>query len=263
MEPTGQCVQRMFSSIAHRYDLLNHLLSLGIDRRWRRKTVAALPAVPGGAYLDVATGTADVALEIARKVPEAGQIVGIDFSLPMLRRGREKVEESRRSRLVHLIDGDALRLPFGDSVFDGLTIAFGLRNLADPLQGLQEMARVLKSGGSLSILEFATPSHSWLRSLYLFYFLRLLPRVGGFISGNPQAYRYLPGSVLKFPEREALMVLLKRAGLENVAYRNLTGGIAVLYSGSKAKACPAPSLLLRPGTRFPGEDERGRRRGPL
>lgn len=233
MEPTGQRVQRMFSSIAHRYDLLNHLLSLGIDRSWRRKAVAGLPAVRAGFYLDVATGTADVALEISRRLPEAGRIVGIDFSFPMLRRGKEKVARSGRGNFIRLLYGDALHLPFADSVFDGITIAFGLRNLTDPLRGVQEMARVLKPGGRLAILEFATPSRSWLRSLYLFYFLRLLPWVGGCISGNPQAYRYLPESVLHFPEREALGGLFKEAGLEYVTYRNLTGGIAVLYSGSK------------------------------
>lgn len=223
----------MFSSIAHRYDFLNHLLSLGIDRGWRRRMAAALPAAERAVYLDVATGTGDVALAVARRFRAAGRVVGIDFSLPMLRRGQRKIAREKGAGKIRLAYGDALRLPFPSDVFDGVTIAFGLRNLAETLQGLKEMARVLKPGGRLVILEFASPRRSWLRAFYWFYFLHLLPRVGGLISGNSRAYRYLPESVLAFPERESLRELLERAGLEQTRYGDLSGGIAVLYSGSK------------------------------
>lgn len=217
----------MFTAIAPRYDLLNHVLSLNVDRRWRRQAVGLLAweRAPGGVYLDFCAGTLDLAAALAGQPGFTGRVVGVDFVLPMLELGRAK-----SSRVLPL-NGDALELPFGDGVFDGATVGFGVRNLADLDAGLGEAARVLRPGARLVILEFTTPRFWPLKALYLFYFRRILPWIGRLVSKHTTAYTYLPESVLSFPEPDELAARMRTAGFENVQYRLLFGGICALHVG--------------------------------
>lgn len=226
----AQQVRAMFSSIAPRYDLLNTLLSLGIDRLWRYE--AARVAFEGGAMrvLDVATGTADLALCLKRYRLEA-QVIGVDFAEPMLQLGR--VKAARRGLAVELLQGDGLNLPFGDNSFDAVTIAYGLRNFADYRRGLAEFYRVLRPGGRVVIVEFPPPPTGLAGRLFRLYFLRLLPAIGGLISGNPQAYRYLPESVLNFPTPERLAAMLQEAGFVKIRYRLQLFGVSAIHVGEK------------------------------
>jgi demethylmenaquinone methyltransferase/2-methoxy-6-polyprenyl-1,4-benzoquinol methylase len=221
----------MFSGIAGRYDLLNHLLSGNIDKRWRRVAVRALESslVEGARVLDVACGTGDLSLVLA----EAGavRVVGLDFCRPMLEIARRKAEAD--SRLIPFVEGDALRLPFASETFDAATIAFGLRNLAGVADGLRELRRILRPGGRLAVLEFSSPVVPGFRALFRFYFTRVLPRVGGLLSGSRGAYEYLPDSVLRFPDQKRLAELMREEGFEGVEYRNLTGGVAALHTGTR------------------------------
>ena len=219
----------MFTAIAPRYDLLNHLLSLNIDRLWRKAAVARLgwEANPTGTYLDLCAGTLDLAAELARRPQFRGAVLGADFVVPMLARGRSKAD-----RAVP-VAADALSLPFPDAVFDGAMVGFGVRNLADLDAGLSEAARVLKSGARFVILEFATPRFAPLRAAYLLYFRRVLPAIGRAVSKHTDAYSYLPESVLAFPDPDALAARLTAAGFRNVAYHRLTGGIAALHHGTR------------------------------
>lgn len=222
----------MFSGIARRYDLLNHLLSGNIDKRWRRKTARALESslIEGARVLDVACGTGDLSLVLA----EAGhaRVVGLDFCRPMLEIARRKADEG--SRQIPFVEGDALRLPFADETFDAATIAFGLRNLAGVADGLRELRRILKPGGRLAVLEFSSPVVPGFRALFRFYFTRVLPRIGGLVSGSRGAYEYLPDSVTRFPDQKRLAELMRTEGFERVEYSNLTGGIAALHTGTRA-----------------------------
>lgn len=222
----------MFSGIARRYDLLNHLLSGNVDKRWRRKTASALESslVEGARVLDVACGTGDLSLVLA----EAGRarVVGLDFCRPMLEIARRKADEG--SRGIPFVEGDALRLPFADETFDAATIAFGLRNLAGVADGLRELRRILKPGGRLAVLEFSSPVVPGFRALFRFYFTRVLPRIGGLVSGSRGAYEYLPDSVTRFPDQKRLAELMRSEGFEGVEYSNLTGGIAALHTGTRA-----------------------------
>jgi demethylmenaquinone methyltransferase/2-methoxy-6-polyprenyl-1,4-benzoquinol methylase len=219
----------MFSAIAPRYDLLNHLLSLGIDRRWRRAAVDRLgwEARPDGLYLDACAGTLDLAAELARRRGFSGRLVGADFAAPMLKLGRGKAPRDR----IRPVAADTLALPFRDGRFDGAMVAFGVRNLVDLDSGLAELARVLRPGARLVVLEFTTPVWAPFRALYLFYFQRLLPLVGRAISRHPTAYSYLPASVQDFPAPEALLERLRAAGFRDCGYSLLTGGIAALHWG--------------------------------
>ena len=228
----GRAIRQMFDEIAPRYDLLNRLLSFGVDRRWRRIAVSQLAIPPDGRVLDVATGTGDVALEIARQTAPSVRIIGADFTQGMLVRGREKVAASLWYDRIGLVNAPCEALPHPDGTFDGVTIAFGIRNVVDRERGLREMTRVLKPGGRVVILEFATP-RSWLfRSVYLFYFHQLLPRLGGLLSRR-SAYQYLPESVQEFPDRQTFLAMMAAAGLTALRHIDLTGGIAVIYVGEK------------------------------
>ncbi|UCF40890.1 MAG: ubiquinone/menaquinone biosynthesis methyltransferase [Gemmatimonadota bacterium] len=222
-------VRGMFTAIAPRYDLLNHLLSLNVDRAWRRRAVARLgwQAAPQGTYLDLCAGTLDLAAELAGRPGFGGSVVGADFVIPMLRLGGGKAEALRP------VGADALALPFADATFDGCTIGFGIRNLVDIDAGVAEMARVLRPGARLVILEFSTPTAWPMRPLYLFYFRHILPRVGRLVSGHATAYTYLPGSVEEFAEPAELKETLERNGFGEVRQEPLTLGIATLHSGSR------------------------------
>jgi len=232
LDDRGVAVERMFSAIAHRYDFLNRLLSAGYDRAWRRQAVAATALPREGILLDVCTGTADLALEAARQFPDA-RIVGVDFSRPMIALGAAKIGGARLTDRVRLEVAQAEALPFADGSFDAVTVAFGLRNVPDRLRGLREMCRVLRPGGRAVILEFTTPPGALLRRAYLWYFHRVLPRIGRLVSGHPLAYSYLPASVADFPSPEGLAGWMRDVGLHDVSYRLLTGGIVAIHVGVK------------------------------
>ena len=227
----GRGIRDMFDRIAPRYDLLNRLLSLGIDRRWRRFAVRQLSIPYGGKVLDIATGTGDVALEIARQTDPSVKIVGSDFTQGMLVLGRDKIADSPFRGRIQLVNAPCESMPHPANIFDGITIAFGIRNVVDRQQGLTEMARVLKPGGRAVILEFATPRNAIFRAIYFFYFLRVLPWFGGLLS-QKSAYQYLPDSVLEFPDREAFSNMMEDAGFKDVRVYDLTGGIAAVHVGT-------------------------------
>jgi demethylmenaquinone methyltransferase/2-methoxy-6-polyprenyl-1,4-benzoquinol methylase len=231
-EEKAAAVRRMFSSIAPRYDLLNHLLSANVDKVWRRRAVDRLgwERAPAGTYLDNCAGTLDLAVELARREGFSGRVVGSDFTYAMLERGTPKLDRLA----IEPACADALVLPFADASFDGATVGFGVRNLADLDAGLREMARVLKPGARLVILEFTTPSWQPFRALYFGYFLRVLPLVGKLVSKHSTAYTYLPESVRHFPEPPELARKLEAAGFGGVEWKTLTGGIAALHWGTKA-----------------------------
>jgi demethylmenaquinone methyltransferase/2-methoxy-6-polyprenyl-1,4-benzoquinol methylase len=222
----------MFSAIAHRYDLLNHLLSLNADRGWRRALVDMSAAAEGTSVLDVATGTGDVAVEFARR-SRAGAIVAVDRSPSMLAVAHDKLTKELLSQRVRLIEGDALELPFATGSFDVVTMAFGLRNLPDYARGVQEMARLLKPGGRLLILEFFPPRTGFFLKAYRLYLGTVLPVAGRFISGSREAYRYLSDSIENFASHDDVRRFLHAAGLVGLDSRGLTGGIAYIYSGIK------------------------------
>jgi len=235
-EPTksgSPAVRKMFSSIAGKYDLLNRLFSLGTDVRWRRELASEIPEIGDHPILDVATGTADVALTLEEKCPRDGLIVGTDFTLPMLKVGADKVSENQ-ARRIRLTAGDAYALPFMENTFGAVTIAFGLRNLIHRVDGLKEMVRVLTPGGRVVILEFSPMDRPVIGRLFRFYFHRVMPFLGGIISGDRGAYRYLPESVDEFPDPVRLGQEMMEAGFTEVKYRALTMGIAFLHVGEKA-----------------------------
>jgi demethylmenaquinone methyltransferase/2-methoxy-6-polyprenyl-1,4-benzoquinol methylase len=225
-------VQRMFSAIAPRYDLLNHLLSLNLDRRWRRRAIDRLgwERAPSGRYLDACAGTFDLALELARRRGFGGAVVATDFSKAMLYRGLRKIAR----RAVRPACADTLRLPFGDASFDGAMVAFGIRNLADSAAGFRELGRVLRAGRRLVVLDFATPRRGPWRSVYLFYFTKLLPIIGRWVSQHNFAYRYLPESVLAFQEPEELGREMSAGGFDAIEIRRLAGGAVTLLSGERS-----------------------------
>lgn len=221
----------MFANISARYDLLNHLLSFNVDRRWRKKVAHEMRgSLTGGApILDVACGTGDLAITLFESLE--ARVIGTDFCRPMLERAARKV--STWAAPIPFVEGDALRLPFQDSVFEGVTIAFGLRNLASTEAGLAELLRVLKNGGIAAVLEFSKPPVPGFRAAFDFYFTRVLPVLGGVVSGSKSAYQYLPDSVSSFPDQQQLVSLMKQVGFEQVRYLNLSGGIAALHLGKK------------------------------
>jgi demethylmenaquinone methyltransferase/2-methoxy-6-polyprenyl-1,4-benzoquinol methylase len=227
-------VREMFGRIAPRYDLLNHLLSLDIDKLWRRRVAKRFRAVlqnPNARVLDLCCGTGDLALAFHREAPHGAEITASDFVPEMLVRARAKA--AALSGKIEFVEADALSLPFTDAGYDLVSCAFGFRNLANYQRGLQEIARVLKPGGAIAILEFAEPPGRMFGALYRFYFRRVLPRLGGLISGNASAYTYLPSSVSKFPSPEELLAQIERAGFADVQFERWTMGIVTLHVGRK------------------------------
>ncbi len=223
-------VREMFANIAARYDLLNHLLSANVDRRWRRlvsRRVQNLLSPTGERkILDLACGTGDLAQALFETT--GARVVASDFCRPMLSIAAGKVDRS-----IVLVEGDALKLAFGECSFDVVAIGFGLRNFASVEEGLKEVQRVLKPGGWLAVLEFSKPVNPLLRFVFEFYFIRILPLMGGLVSGSLSAYTYLPNSVKRFPDQRALAGLMELAGFTQVHYENLTGGIAALHLGRR------------------------------
>ena len=229
-------IRRMFGQIAPWYDFLNHLLSLNIDKRWREKTAKLVPPSPAeaGPILDLCTGTGDLALTYDRVAGGTVPIIGADFCHEMLVRAVEKATVAGAGGRMRFVEADAQALPFPADTFQLVSVAFGLRNITDPDAGLAEMVRVLRPGGRVAILEFSKPRHWLLGRLYRGYFRYVLPLVGQLLSRNKEsAYRYLPESVLKFPDYEDLADKLRAAGFADVTYEPLTFGIATLYVGSK------------------------------
>ena len=221
-------VREMFAGIAPRYDLLNHLLSFNIDKRWRRRVRSTLANIlddPNALVLDVACGTGDLSIELQRSAK--AKVVGTDFCRPMLTIAAVK------ANAIPFVEGDALNLGFADDSFDAVTIAFGLRNLSNFADGLAEFFRILKPGGELVVLEFSSPVVPGFRTIFNLYFSRILPRIGGAVSGSRGAYEYLPDSVSKFPDQKNLAAIMNSVGFRSVRFENLTGGIASIHISKK------------------------------
>ncbi len=232
---TSQAVCAMFAAVAPRYDFLNHFLSLGRDIAWRRATARALRerlSRPGSRVLDLCCGTGDLAFACSRY--SSGIVLGADFCRPMLLRARKKAV--RRPGSVFFLEADALGLPFAAASLDAVALAFGFRNLANYAQGIEEIYRVLRPGGILAILEFSRARWPLFGPAFRFYFRRILPWLGTRVSGVSGPYQYLPDSVSKFPDQEALASLLREAGFQNVWYRDFTGGVAALHWAEKTPA---------------------------
>jgi len=220
----------MFDRIARRYDALNRILSAGLDTRWRRRAVRELRLAGSERVLDVCTGTADLAIEAAAQTTAgSGPIVGVDFSGAMLAIGRDKVRRASLGQRVHLVRGDAMRLPLGDASFDAAMVAFGIRNVADLDAGLRELHRCLRPAGRLVILEFGMPAIPGIAGLYRSYFRHMLPRVGRLVSRHAEAYAYLPASVAEFPAGEAFVAALRPAGFSSVRVVRMAAGAVYLY----------------------------------
>ena len=232
MEERAQAIRGMFSRISPHYDLLNHLLSGNIDRLWRRRVAREVVRNQTRQVLDVCSGTGDLAFALLQRMNGHGSVIGADFSSAMLQRAKQKAETAGVAQRVQFIESDGLKLPFADASFDAVTVAFGLRNLTDWNAGLREMARVTRSGGRVAILEFSVPRWQPFRWLYLFYFTQVLPRLGNAVSRS-KAYQYLTDTVLNWPAPDRLAGMMEEAGLRQVGYRPLTGGIACLHVGTK------------------------------
>ncbi len=224
-------VARMFGAIAPTYDFLNHALSLNVDRYWRRMAVRAMEPKPRGLYLDLCTGTGDLAFALARR--SGARVMGLDFTGPMLDIALRKAR--RRRREICWVQADALRLPLRDDCVDGITVAFGVRNFEDLERGLTEAARVLKPGGRLVVLEFSEPQGQFFGPIYRFYFRRLLPRIGALFSRVRGPYGYLAATVQGFPESAHFAMTMRRNGFAEVRQRPLTGGIATLHVAERAQ----------------------------
>jgi demethylmenaquinone methyltransferase/2-methoxy-6-polyprenyl-1,4-benzoquinol methylase len=241
LDKSGTAIRDMFAGVAPRYDLLNHLLSASLDVVWRRRAAAALGLPAGARVLDLCCGTGDQALALGRR---GLRVAAADFCVPMLALARRKFERREprgdtRSGPAPLA-ADALALPFPPAGFDGATVAFGLRNVADLDRALAELAATLRPGGRLAVLEFAIPRPRLLRALYLFYFRRLLPRIGRLLSPRGAAYSYLPSSVLEFPQRAEFLAHMAAAGFEDLSWSDLAGGAVCLYRGRATARLPRP-----------------------
>lgn len=232
-QPTGkkEQVAQMFDNISHQYDFLNHFLSLGIDKVWRKTAINTLKPFHPKQILDVATGTGDFAIQALSLNPD--KITGVDISEGMLAKGRIKLTERSLNEKVELLSGDSENLPFLENKFDAVTVAFGVRNFENLEKGLQEIYRVLKPNGHLVVLEFSKPKIFPLKQLYKFYFNAILPKLGRMISKDQAAYTYLPESVEAFPDGENFVSILTKTGFKNTACKSLTFGISSIYSGQK------------------------------
>ena len=224
-------VARMFDNISHRYDFLNHLLSMGIDKGWRKKAIKMLMPLKPKALLDVATGTGDFAIQALKLAPE--HITGIDISEGMLAVGKRKIADRNLTDKITLQFGDSENIPFGENKFDAVTVAFGVRNFENLEKGLAEIFRVIKPGGMIVVLEFSRPKAFPFRQVYNFYFKFILPKIGRLVSSDKAAYTYLPASVEAFPDGQDFLQRLEKVGFKNTKCRTLTFGISSIYSGSK------------------------------
>ena len=227
-------VKAMFGRIAPRYDLVNTVMTLGLDRGWRRAAIRAAAPPPGGTALDVGTGTGRLALDLARAMPGGG-VVGADFTLPMLRFGQPLRRREAWGRRVAFVSADALELPFADATFDVVSSSFTVRNLADPGRGFREQVRVARPGGRVVCLELTMPRNGLFRAAFWLYFRRVVPLVGGLLAGDREAYSYLPESVAAFLRPEALAAVMRESGLERVRYRLLGFGTVALHVGERGR----------------------------
>lgn len=235
IDKSNQRVRDMFGEIAPKYDRMNHLLSMNVDRLWRRTTVRTLRPLSDAPILDVCTGTGDLAIALHRETKGQASVIGADFCREMLEVGEQKRDRARLGDNLTFVEADAQELPFADDTFQLVTVAFGLRNVADTDRGLQEMARVCAPGGKVAVLEFSMPTRQPFRGLYRWYFRNVLPRVGQMFARNrAEAYAYLPESVGEFPFGQALADRMNAAGLADTKFFPLTMGIATLYIGEKS-----------------------------
>ena len=233
----------MFDAIAGRYDFLNHLLSAGIDRRWRAHAIRSLQLTGREQVLDLCTGTGDLAIAALRARPSAARVVGIDFAGAMLRVGQGKLRNGRLGDLIDMVQGDATRIPLGDASVDAVTIAFGIRNVEQRVVACAEMHRVLKPGGRLAILEFAVPTMPVMSTLYAWYLNRVLPFIGRAVSRHNAAYGYLPASIGAFASPDEFVTILRQAGFDSISPIRLTFGSVILYTARRGQPglFPGPS----------------------
>jgi len=222
----------LFGTVHQRYDLLNHVLSLYLDKGWRKSLVEQAHSVHLKRILDVCTGTGDLAVEFAKRYPEA-EIIGVDIADQMLKIGQEKIKSLGLDNRIVLQQSDLFHLPFKDGVFEVVSIAFGFRNLHNFRGGIREMVRVLKKEGLLLILELTLPQATLLRRTHLFYLRNILPKIGGLISGSKSSYEYLSSSIIAFPKNDEVIELMKTEGLRDVQHKALSGGIASIFKGKK------------------------------
>ena len=225
-------VQEMFDNIAPKYDFLNRFLSVGIDIIWRKKLISKLRQSKPAFILDVATGTADVAIEMAKTINPV-KIIGLDLSNLMLNEGRKKVNELKLNHVIELVQGDSENLIFPDNHFDAVTVAFGVRNFENLEKGLREIQRVLKPGATINVLEFSKPQHFPVKNIYSLYFSYILPVVGKLVSKDSSAYTYLPESVRNFPQGKEFLLILEKIGYKNCQCTSLTFGISSIYTAQK------------------------------
>ncbi|MGB7326358.1 MAG: bifunctional demethylmenaquinone methyltransferase/2-methoxy-6-polyprenyl-1,4-benzoquinol methylase UbiE [Rubripirellula sp.] len=236
-------VREMFRQIAPHYDKMNHVLSLNIDKHWRSQAVKRLRLSPGHPVLDTCTGTGDLAIAISAKADPSVEVVGSDFCHAMLEIAQKKRDPAKPSSRIDFLEADSQSLPFSDDTFQCVTVAFGLRNVADTDKGLREMTRVCLPGGQVMVLEFSTPRTIGLKQAYGFYFRNVLPRIGQWFARNDKsAYEYLPESVGQFPDGQALADRMTAAGLIDVKFKPLTFGVATIYEGTKPGELPAPGI---------------------
>lgn len=230
--PKSEQVRDMFDNIAPAYDFMNRAMTFGIDRRWRRIAVDMVARNPHDSILDIATGTGDLAMLLARRT-QARRITGLDLSQGMIDIGRRKIERAGLSGRIELICGDSLAMPFADAQFDAITVAYGVRNFADLLAGYREMARVLRPGGTLTVIELCTPTARLVRPLYRLYTRRIIPLMGRLVSKDVRAYSYLPESIAAVPQRAGMTALMEQAGFTDAAWRTLTFGTCAIYTARK------------------------------
>ena len=226
--PKERQVEQMFDSIAPAYDFMNRAMTMGIDRLWRRKAVGMLQKDFPARVLDIATGTGDLAILLARKLPQA-RVTGVDLSSGMIKVGNEKIARAGLTERVELQVADCLSLPFGDAEYDCITVAYGVRNFANLAAGYREMRRVLKRGGKLCVIELSTPVNKLIKPLYNLYTRHVIPLIGRLVSKDTRAYSYLPESIAAVPQREAMCELMRQSGFDKAEYRSLTFGVCTIY----------------------------------